>query len=113
MKNLPFATPAAVLGVSGVVKGRNGPPLTRLSVATPSSGNPGSSAPRARGQSDHLVLLELLAEAIGGMVAMKEVTSVAVTSLRQHENLGSLVPGRWISVWSTAIRSAMSEKYAS
>jgi imidazolonepropionase-like amidohydrolase len=39
--------------------------------------------------------VELLAEAIGSMAALKAVTSVAATYLRQHEHLGSLAPGRY------------------
>lgn len=39
--------------------------------------------------------VELLAEAIGNMAAIKAVTSVAATYLRQQENLGSITPGRY------------------
>ncbi len=39
--------------------------------------------------------VELLAEAIGSMAAIKAVTSVAATYLRQQENLGSIAPGRY------------------
>jgi imidazolonepropionase-like amidohydrolase len=39
--------------------------------------------------------VELLAEAIGGMAAIKAVTSIAAKYLRQHENLGSIAPGRY------------------
>jgi len=39
--------------------------------------------------------IELLAEAIGSMAAIKAVTSVAATYLRQQENLGSIAAGRY------------------
>jgi len=39
--------------------------------------------------------VELLAEAIGSMAALKAVTSVAARYLRQHENLGTIAPGRY------------------
>jgi imidazolonepropionase-like amidohydrolase len=38
--------------------------------------------------------IELLAEAIGSMAALKAVTSVAARYLRQQENIGSIAPGR-------------------
>jgi imidazolonepropionase-like amidohydrolase len=39
--------------------------------------------------------IELLAEAIGAMAALKAVTSVAARYLRQQENIGSVAPGRY------------------
>ncbi len=39
--------------------------------------------------------LELLAEAIGAMDAIKAVTSVAARYLRQQDNVGSVAPGRY------------------
>lgn len=39
--------------------------------------------------------IELLAEAIGAMAALKAVTSVAARYLRQHDNIGSVAPGRY------------------
>jgi imidazolonepropionase-like amidohydrolase len=39
--------------------------------------------------------VELLAEAIGSMAAIKAVTSVAAKYLRQQDNLGSIAPGRY------------------
>jgi imidazolonepropionase-like amidohydrolase len=39
--------------------------------------------------------VELLAEAIGSMSALKAVTSVAARYLRQQDNIGSVAPGRY------------------
>ena len=39
--------------------------------------------------------IELLTEAIGAMAALKAVTSVAARYLRQEDNIGSVVPGRF------------------
>ena len=39
--------------------------------------------------------IELLAEAIGAMAAIKAVTSVAARYLRQQENIGSITAGRY------------------
>lgn len=39
--------------------------------------------------------VELLAEAIGSTAALKAVTSVAARYLRQHENIGTIAPGRY------------------
>jgi len=39
--------------------------------------------------------IELLAEAIGAMAAIKAVTSVAAKYLRQQDNIGTVVPGRY------------------
>jgi imidazolonepropionase-like amidohydrolase len=39
--------------------------------------------------------VELLADAIGSMAAIKAVTSVAAKYLRQQDNLGSIAPGRY------------------
>ena len=39
--------------------------------------------------------IELLAEAIGAMAAIKAVTSVAARYLRQQDNIGSIAPGRY------------------
>ncbi|MBI3800818.1 MAG: amidohydrolase family protein [Deltaproteobacteria bacterium] len=39
--------------------------------------------------------IELLAEAIGSMAALKAVTSVAARYLRQQEHIGSIAPGRY------------------
>jgi imidazolonepropionase-like amidohydrolase len=39
--------------------------------------------------------VELLAEAIGAVAAIKAVTSVAARYLRQHDNIGSVAPGRY------------------
>ncbi len=39
--------------------------------------------------------IELLAEAIGAMAAIKAVTSVAARYLRQQEHLGSVAAGRY------------------
>ncbi|MBV8772559.1 MAG: amidohydrolase family protein, partial [Deltaproteobacteria bacterium] len=39
--------------------------------------------------------IELLAEAIGSMAAIRAVTSVAARYLRQQDNLGSIAPGRY------------------
>ena len=39
--------------------------------------------------------VELLAEAIGSMDAIKAVTSVAARYLRQQDNIGSVAPGRY------------------
>lgn len=39
--------------------------------------------------------IELLAEAIGSMAALKAVTSVAARYLRQQDNIGSIAPGRY------------------
>ena len=39
--------------------------------------------------------IELLAEAIGSMAAIRAVTSVAAQYLRQQDNLGSVAPGRY------------------
>jgi imidazolonepropionase-like amidohydrolase len=39
--------------------------------------------------------IELMAEAIGSMAALKAVTSVAARYLRQQENIGSVAPGRY------------------
>ncbi len=39
--------------------------------------------------------LELLAEAIGSMAAIKAVTATAARYLRQQENLGTIAPGRY------------------
>ena len=39
--------------------------------------------------------IQLLSEAIGAMAALKAVTSVAARYLRQQENIGSVVPGRY------------------
>ncbi len=39
--------------------------------------------------------VELLAEAIGAMAAIKAVTSVAARYLRQQENIGSITAGRY------------------
>jgi imidazolonepropionase-like amidohydrolase len=39
--------------------------------------------------------IELLAEAIGAMAAIKAVTSVAARYLRQQENIGSIAAGRY------------------
>ncbi len=39
--------------------------------------------------------LELLAEAIGTMAAIKSVTSVAATYLRRDADVGAVAPGRW------------------
>ena len=39
--------------------------------------------------------VELLAEALGSMAAIKAVTSVAARYLRQQDNLGSIAPGRY------------------
>ena len=39
--------------------------------------------------------IELLAEAIGAMAALKAVTSVAARYLRQQDHLGSVAPGRY------------------
>jgi enamidase len=39
--------------------------------------------------------VELLAEAIGSMPAIKAVTATAARYLRQQDNLGTLAPGRY------------------
>ncbi len=39
--------------------------------------------------------IELLAEAIGAMAALKAVTSVAARYLRQQDNIGAVTPGRY------------------
>jgi imidazolonepropionase-like amidohydrolase len=39
--------------------------------------------------------IELLAEAIGAMAAIKAVTSVAARYLRQQDNIGSVAAGRY------------------
>ena len=39
--------------------------------------------------------IELLAEAIGAMAAIKAVTSVAARYLRQQDNIGAVAPGRY------------------
>lgn len=39
--------------------------------------------------------VELLAEAIGAMAAIKGVTSVAARYLRQQDNIGTIAPGRY------------------
>jgi imidazolonepropionase-like amidohydrolase len=39
--------------------------------------------------------IELLADAIGATAAIKAVTSVAARYLRQHDNIGSIAPGRY------------------
>ena len=39
--------------------------------------------------------IELLAEAIGSMAAIRAVTSVAARYLRQQDNLGSVAPGHY------------------
>ena len=39
--------------------------------------------------------IELSAEAIGSMAAIRAVTSVAARYLRQQDNLGSVAPGRY------------------
>jgi imidazolonepropionase-like amidohydrolase len=39
--------------------------------------------------------VELLAEAIGSMAAIKAVTATAARYLRQQDNLGTIAPGRY------------------
>jgi len=39
--------------------------------------------------------IELLAEAIGAMAALKAVTSVAARYLRQQDHIGAVAPGRY------------------